>query len=497
MKKSSLLLLIPLVCSISLVSCNNTSTTSSTPKPTSNDDYKPLITTPTTITLWSITGSNNQPQLESYIEDFKKLEPNVTVNNVYQTGMGYNELKTAVVNGFSGDNYPDIVQCYPDHVAEYITYNKAVNLDPYMESPEYGWTAAERADYIPSFLAEGTNYSIDGTYSVPYCKSTELMFYNEDVLHGLNLANIDATINGGNVLGSEYFDNLTWEELFGKLCPALLTYNESLPANQKILLPNAGHDDKYTVFAYDSDDNLFITLAEQYGYEYTGIDPATGKGKVLFNNDNMKNLMKDWRDYADKGYVISKGSSNNTYTNEYFTAKQTLFSVGSTGGVKYQFSDSNPMNVGVARIPHAEGKDPAVILQGPSLTVLNHDDENRALASWLLYKTITDEENSLDWAVNSGYMGVRQSNYESEEFQESVDVNGKGDKTLDRLMALSGAYVQEIINETFTSPTFPGSSTARTEVGGLMTKVLTPSQNIAELNTWFSTAENQTLLNIK
>lgn len=474
--KKSLLLLLPLVLStVTLAACGG-----------NNGGSKK-----TTITLWSITGKNNQGQLENYIKAFEDKYPEYKVNNVIQTGMGYNELKDAVVKGFSGNNYPDIVQCYPDHVADYLDYGKAVNLDDYINDPEIGLTEKDKNDYIASFMDEGKGYAFEGTYSLPYCKSTELMFYNEDVLLSLDLSKYDATINGGKALDAAYFDNLTWEELFNKLCPALIKYNDSLPEGKKILLS----DQKYhAVFAYDSDDNLFITLAEQYGYKYTSVDTSTGKGSIDFDNAEMKNLMKTFRTAADKGYIISKGSAGNTYTNEYFTANNTLFSVGSSGGVKYQFSDSNPMNVGVARIPHAEGRDPKVILQGPSLTVLDHNDEARIRGSWLLWKTMTDAENSLDWAINSGYMGIRSSNYENEDYKAASDVKNTEEKTLARLMAKASTYVSNIINETYTSPAFKGSSAARSAVGGLMTKVLTPTEGIENIDTWFSDAVNQTRL---
>lgn len=491
MKKGSLLLLLPLLASMALTSCDN-----GTKKPSSKlnvEDYVPVITEPTKITLWSITGQNNQPQLTRYVEEFMQYERNVTVENIYQSGMGYNELKTAVVNNFTSGSYPDIVQCYPDHVAEYISYNKAVNLQPYMdhEDPSIG-LGDEKDDYITNFMQEGMEYAVEGVYSVPYCKSTELMFYNEDVLKGLNLAQYDKTINNGKPLNQKYFDNLTWEELFGKLCPALVAYNDAQDDDNKILLSDK---DYHAVFAYDSDDNLFITLAEQYGYGYTSLNKETGKGSIDFVNDGMKNLMKTFREAAEKGYIISKGSAGNAYTNEFFTARNTLFSVGSTGGVKYQFDASNPMNVGVARIPHAAGKDPKVISQGPSLTILDHQDENRRLASWLLWKFITNSENSLDWAINSGYSGVRYSNYESDEYKEYFSLDGKQEKTIDRLMALANQKAEEVLDETYISPAFKGSSEARTQAGGLMTKVLTPSSgDVSNFDTWFEDAKNNTLL---
>lgn len=446
----------------------------------------PFITEPTEITLWSITGQNNQKQLQNYVDGFMAAEPNVKVNNIIQTGMDYNELKDAVNKGFAANNYPDIVQCYPDHVAEYINYGKAVNLDPYIDNADYGWTAEDKADYIKPFVEEGKGYTITGTYSVPYCKSTELMFYNASVLIGLNLSAQDATINEGKPLTQAYFNSITWEELLGKLCPAIVAYNATLDDAHKILKTD---QDYHSVFAYDSDDNLFITLAQQYGYGYTSVDTATGNGSVDFNNDGMKQLLKTFSAAKKNGYMLSKGSAKNNYTNTYFTKQNTLFSVGSTGGVKYQFSDA--FDVGVGRIPHAAGQDPYVINQGPSLTVLDHGDANRKLASWLFYKYMTNKANTLDWALNSGYMGIRNSNYTDPSYVEANDPATKDPKTLEKLMATANTFTQKVTGEMYTSPAFLGSSTCRTQAAGLMVWALTndlSTMSDADINTQFQKA---------
>lgn len=503
MKKNVAFLMLPILAG--LVGCQGTSgTTSSATKEDSTSQstkYVPQIDTPTEITLWSITGKNNQAQLEAYVNEFMKLEPNVKVNNVIQTGMGYNELKEAVVKGFSADNYPDIVQCYPDHVAEYINYGKAVKLDSYIDNKTYGWTDEDKQDIYQTFITEGQEYTVEGTYSVPYCKSTEAMYYNEDVLIGLDLSTVDKSINGGKPLNKAYIENLTWEELFGKLCPAIISLNDQLPANQKILKED---QDYHAVFAYDSDDNLFITLAKQYGISYTSVSNE-GKGVFDFgegeNKEKMATLLNKWSEYAQKGYIISKGSAGNNYTNTYFTKQNTLFSVGSTGGYKYQFDTTNPMNVGVAPIPHAEGKSLYTINQGPSLTILDHNDENRKLASWLLYKTITNKANALDWAVNSGYMGIRKSSVESDEYQDASDASSKDDKTLDRLTALNMEYSgkEKVLNSLYVAPAFVGSSTARTQVGGVITTALTKNANkqpasVEAIKTAIENAYNQSKL---
>ena len=161
------------------------------------------------------------------------------------------------------------------------------------------------------------------------------------------------------------------------------------------------------------------------------------------------------------------------------------------------------MDVGVAPIPHAQGKDLAIINQGPSLTILDHDDENRRLASWLLYKTITNKENCLDWAINSGYMGIRKSVTESEDYQEAATTRGKDLNTLDRLLARNRTYStnEKVLNSLYVSPAFLGSSTARTQVSGVLTNALTSTKTgaeyQAELNKLFDDAYNACLLAVK
>jgi multiple sugar transport system substrate-binding protein len=506
------LLAVPMVLGL-LTACGETTstskeqtTTSQTPTTTetsTEETYVPKVKTATTIYFWNTLGEQFTSTINGFIEGFKKLETNVTVEVVKQTG-SYNDLKTKVVNGFSVDNYPDLVQCYPDHVAEYIDYEKALNLQPFIDNADYGWTAEDKADLIPAYLAEGRGFAKEGTYVVPFQKSTEAMFYNEDILLNTTIAQgiVTAyaslgkgdTLNNGNPISASYLSNLTWEELFNKLCPAIEAYNASLPEAEKILKTGEAY---HSIFAYDSDDNLFITLAQQYGYGYTSVDKVTGKGKADFNNAEMKGLAATFNAAAKKGYIISKGSAGNNYTNTYFTKQNTLFSVGSTGGVSYQFSKDNPMNVGVSIIPHAEGKEKAVISQGPGLTMLDHNDENRALASWLFYKYMVNKENSLTWMLNSGYQGIRLSNFTSEEYLDKCDISSKDPKSAERLYAKASTYVPTTSNYLFTSPVFVGSSTCRTVVGGLMTKILTPTNDIKDVDTWFQDAYDTANIAIK
>jgi ABC-type glycerol-3-phosphate transport system substrate-binding protein len=433
----------------------------------------------TTISIWSTTGKDNKVFLDQFIEEFQKAEPHVTVENNIIQGK-YENIKTNILQGFGANNYGDLVVCYPDHVADYINAGKAVDLTPYIENAEYGLT--DKDDYYNAYIEEGQQYSIPGTYSLPYCASTEAMYYNYDVLKGLDLSDYDATINGGNPITQSYLNNLTWEEIFEHLAPAIKAHDA---ANPKSKLIKDG--DNTAVLGYDSDDNLFITLCAQYGIPYTHINEVTGEGVFdFYENEEARNKLADilvkYNGYFKNGYITTQGVLK-AYTNTLFTAQNSLFSVGSTAGVSHQFSTSNPMDVEVTSIPKAADGDLKTIKQGPSLCILSHgalgkpdtnEVKNRKLASWLLYKTITSAKNSTTWSLNTGYTPIRKSTKESKKWLEYTEYEDLDANTIDSLKARNADYTAQdkIQNSLFTSPAFLGSSTSRTAVGAALTQAL-------------------------
>ena len=306
-------LLFPFAAALLLASCNQPATpsseasqpsapaeTSSQPAPSTSEPSEPVqssepsdpvqssdpapehkdanvITEPVTITFWSNFNDKYQGRLEHFKTEFAKIEPNVTVELKKETG-SYTDIKDKVVDNISTQNFPDMFIGYPDSVQEIMQYDAVVQLDDYMDDPVYGWTEDEKADVIEAYIEEGQGYPLPGTWSLPIAKSTECMYYNRDILIGLDLSAEEPTINEGKPISEAYLNDLTWEELFGKLAPAIVAKNEKLDADHKIL--KSSSDYTTTVFGYDSDDNLFITLAEQYGYGYTGINEKTGKQKI-------------------------------------------------------------------------------------------------------------------------------------------------------------------------------------------------------------------------
>lgn len=457
------------------------SSSESSSAPAHKDDH--VMDHPVEITFMS--NFSYQSTIDKIIEAFKEVEPNITVKNVKETG-GYDDVRNKVISQLATNEHPDLFVGYPDSVQDIMQYNAVVKLDDYMNDPVYGWSRTDKRDVIKNYLEEGQMYPLSGTYSLPFAKSSEALYYNKTVLLGLDLSSIDASINGGKALSEEYINSLTWEDLFDHLIPAIEAYDAAQPADSKLL---QGTKYAHKVFGYDSDDNLFITLAAQYGLGYTSIDDY-GEGHLDFINDGMKGLMKTFKAAYDHGGFFTKGTNNNEYTNYTFTDNSALFSVGSTGGSKYQISQD--FETGVAKIPHAAGQDKKVINQGPSLAILKHDDDH-ALASWLFYRFLTNPQNSATWAMETGYAPIRYSVLEDAEYQEFIDLDGKDMHSEDGIKAAVAQYMSEIGDDMFSSPVFKGSAEARVQVGALFSNCLLNENLDANIDALFQTAYDNTL----
>lgn len=449
-----------------------------------------------TIRYVNAYGKEYQPKIESWVAKFNEEHPHITVENVVISG-NYDTIHTQTKSDIAAatGEYGDLVICYPDHVVDYMNYGVAVQLDDLMDDPTIGWNADKKADMIQGFLEEGRKYPVEGTYSMPYSKSTEALYYNADVLVGLNLATVDPTINGGQPLTTEYFDNLTWDEFLDKLCPAIEAYNNALPADSKIII-DGGENSLTGICGYDSLANLFINLCEQYGYGYTSVNLQTGKGSIDFNNDQVKALMKKFNAAAKKNYLVpSTRISNNSYCSSYFVAQNLLFNIGSTAGVGHEHSKT--FDVNVTAIPGAAGGNKHVISQGPSLCILAHPEDGEAVknarirAAWQFYDYLTSSVNSATWATTVGYLPVRTSSLQTEHYLEYATTEGKASRSLELLTAKNCQYSTTASNNVFTSPVFKGSSTARTQVGSVMSAVLNENDlTEAKLNKLFDDAVN-------
>ncbi|MBQ3229291.1 MAG: extracellular solute-binding protein [Clostridia bacterium] len=400
-----------------------------------------------TITFYHSMGQKLQDVLNTYIPEFNKLYPNITVEH---SSMGnYDGVRDQIKTALTAGNQPNIAYCYPDHVALYNVAKAVVPLDSFIESTipvtdatgtesVLGFTAEQIADFIPGYYQEGAAFDEAGTmYTLPMSKSTEALYYNKTFFekNGLSLPT-------------------TWEEM-GKLC-------EQIKAIDPDCVP----------LGYDSEANWFITMCEQYGSDYTSLNEDE---HFLFDNETNRGFVKTFREWYQKGYVTTE-EIYGSYTSGLFTAtegQKCYMVIGSTGGASYQQPpqvDGNPLfETAMATPPQVNPAAPKVISQGPSVCIFKDTNPQEVVASWLFVKFLTTNvEFQASFSMASGYAPVIKSVQSNPVYQQWLDAaNGYTNLTamsVKLALAQSDAY--------FVSPAFNGSSEARDQVGTLMQDAL-------------------------
>lgn len=430
------------------------------------------------IRFWHTFGQTVVDAVTSKItafQDLVKQNTGVDVNIELSYQGSYDDIAKKITNGFAVGNIPTISVAYPDNVADYLEEARiaeedyVANLDEFINS-DYGfgkekWLGDlyDETDFVEDFYKEGQSYIFDGTYSLPFMKSTEIMFYNYDMVEKA-MTYYDPSINSETKIKA-FMKNLTWDT-FMDLCEVINEHKEAI--GNMLELPAY----------YDSDGNMFVTKMFQNNIAYSSIDDNQ-KGVIEFaegkERENTIEMLKDLREIGPKGknLVTTKGVVGK-YGSDYFTNEKVAFSIGSSGGAGYNFPQQDAFNMGVCRVPYSNDN-PLYVSQGPTLCMFNNnaisEAENYAtkLYAWRFLKYITNGQVNTELCVNGseGYIPVRNSAYETELFQTFME---EGEKYAECYKVV----ISDINTDAgyLVSPAFKGSAELRDQGGTLITGVL-------------------------
>ena len=440
-----------------------------------------------TIYFYSSQGDSLVSETDDAIEAFEAKYPGWTVKHT-QPG-GYDDVLNQVRSDLTAGLQPDLAYCYSDHVAQYLESGTVVDMNKYLTSTQsytveteegaktiehIGFEQSEVDQFIEGYLNEGyaSNYTYDAAVTgltdqslitLPFVKSTELLYYNPEALAELK---VDVPT--------------TWDELWA-IC-----------AKAKAKWPTC------TPLGYDSEANWFITMAEQRGFDYTSADATQ---HYLFNNDGAKAWLGEIATYFSDDYnYITTQQIYGSYTSGLFIKGPAdgglVFCIGSSGGASNQAGTD--FTTEVAPIPgtpvDAQGKpveneeaanyhhtDYSCISQGPSLVMLTGgngvaDPTEKEIMTFQFVKELLSVKFQSQFARASGYNPMREDVYEDETYKTFLD--GKDVKTGDKLtgaklvVSKAAKTAKELTERFFTSPAFVGSSVARNQMTSVVQYVL-------------------------
>ncbi len=372
-------------------------------QPVADENIVTEIKEPVEITFWHAMNGDLENTLQTLSDTFMKDNPNIKV--VLQNQSSYQDLQQKIAATVaSPKDLPTITQAYIDWMYNPINDGLVVNLKPYIENETLKFDNYD--DILPSLRAAS---EIDGKiYGIPFNKSTEVLWYNKTMLDELGLK-------------------------------PPTNYKEFEDVSKKIYeakkIPGGGFDVLST---------YYTTFLKSEGKDY---DP---------NFNPTEEASKKAVDYYLKG--VKEGYFRIAGTDKFLSGpfgNQTLgMYVGSNAGESFvKKGVDNKFEIGVAPSPTD-----FTLQQGTDLFIFNSATPEQKTAAYEFFKFLTTKENQIAWAKQTGYIPVRTSAIEADEYKNS------------------GALVAPILSDTtknlFTNPVVSGADAAYREAGVVLESAL-------------------------
>lgn len=370
--------------------------------------------------FWHAMSGGYSDVVDQICADFNASnEYGITVVPTYQGG--YGDLHAKMMAALQTDEIPNLAQAYGNNIIIYSQSEMVMKLDDYITNADYGVVDFE--DIMEGYRTENSSYPDGSFYSLPFNKSTEVLYYNKTFFdeNGLTVPT-------------------TWDEL----------KTTAMEASAILGKP---------AFGYDSLQNLFITWTQQAGGSYTNAD-----GEVFFDGPEAREAVQYFVDGVEGGYFRSAGEDR--YMSGPFNNGDAVMFIGSTSGSAYVGSDTFVWDA--AQVPM--GANRKVIQQGSNMFMLKSTEEEQ-IATFMFMNYLMSPEVTAYWAMNTGYLPVRASARELPEYLEFVE---------------SGVNPTKVVGTSYDGsdyifdPIFPDSYDYRVAVGTAVEEAIAGTKTVDE-----------------
>jgi multiple sugar transport system substrate-binding protein len=350
-----------------LAACNNSS----------SSDEEAGASGPVEVEFWHAMSGPHEEALTKFAEDFNSNHEDITIKPVNQGS--YEDLQQKIMAAAKAGNLPDMAQATTNVVPEYIDNKFIVSLNDFIEDPETGLSEDELNDYIDVFRESS---SWDGTYySLPFSKSTRVLYYNQTMLeeNGLEVPK-------------------TWDEL--------RAVSEKLTKDNVV---GMGFENSF--------ESEFQGILKQMGGTY--IDEATGEPK--FASAEGQEALSFITDMIDEG--IARTAGEDEYMSNPFGRGDVGMYIGSSAGIPHvDGAMADGIEWSTAPIPALDGEK-ATTFAGNDIVMFNQSEDAEQQGAWEFMKYLTSPDVTSEWSQLSGYLPIRYSALESDEYQKFLEEN--------------------------------------------------------------------------
>lgn len=313
--------------------------------------------------------------IEGYAREFEALNPNIKVNPVFSGN--YKDTLQKLMVSLQGGTPPQFTILANVTILTLLSMDAIMPLDDLIASD--GGDAYIN-DFYPGFMR---NSMYDGhIYSIPFQRSTLLMFYNKDHFREAGL--------------DPEKPPRTWEEM--------AEYAQKLTK-----FDAAGNADRWGLLVPSSGAWNFQPFCISNSLNGENIMSDDGK-KVFFNTPENVEALAYLKNLADTKASPEGVIDMATTPASFIEGKASMVHVSS--GNLANINASVKFDYGIAKLPIA--KRDASIAGGGNLYVMKGSSDAQLNAVWKFIRFLTEPERQAQWNVDTGYIATRKSAFETD-----------------------------------------------------------------------------------
>ena len=319
--------------------------------------------------------------VEGYAADFEAVNPGIDINPVY-TGSYTQTRETILTEG--ADPVVDVAVMLTIDLFSFLEEGTIVPVDEYVTVEQYD-------DTFDSLWQNSIDE--DGTiWSVPFQRSTPVLYYNADLL-----AENDIEVPTNNAELLDAAQALTTDDRYG------------------LMIPVAG---TFPIWMFES-------FVNAYGQPLSSADTPA---EVFLDTEAALQAVTYLVELGTEYNVMPEGGSAWGDTPTAFTAGQAAMIYHTTGSLTSILNNAD-FEVGVAFTPSGpagdEGTGYGTPTGGGNLYIFDNPTAPKTQeeidAAWAWVEYLYSPEIQADWAVQSGYIAVRESAWEIEPLASRVE----------------------------------------------------------------------------
>ncbi|GGX88131.1 ABC transporter substrate-binding protein [Litchfieldella qijiaojingensis] len=316
--------------------------------------------------------------IDGLVADFEAEHPDISVDAIYAGN--YDDTRVRAMSAVEAGDAPQLSVMFSIDLYELIEQNVIVPFDDLVQNGEEGeWLDS----FYPALMENGR---LDGkTYGIPFQRSTIVFYWNKDAFEAAGL--------------DPERPPETWEEM-AEMGAAI---REASGGEQwGVMVPSTG----YPYW-------MFQAFSFQNGHRLMSDDGT----EVYFDDPAAIEALEYWVSLAEEHEAMPDGTIEWGTLRQNFIEEATAMMWHSTGNLTAVRNEAD-FDFGVAMLPmNTQRGSPT---GGGNFYIFKDASEDEQRAAMTFIRWMTAPERAATWSIETGYMGVSPTAYETEALSDYV-----------------------------------------------------------------------------